>query len=115
MVTRIIINFQFEATHSWPNCNIPEVSFLKSPHRHMFHVEMKRPVRHNDRDVEFIKFKRDVLKYVRENWEGKDLGHRSCENLACFLASQFGCTYVKVMEDGENGAEYEKQDNTFHV
>jgi len=53
MITNIIINLEFEATHCWPECPIEEVAFLRSPHRHVFHVQMKRDVAHDDRDVEF--------------------------------------------------------------
>jgi hypothetical protein len=102
---RIIITFTFEAVHSWHQCNIPEVSFLSKPHRHIFHVEMKKRVHHDDRDIEFILFKREVMSWVKLYWEGKNLGSKSCEMMAITLLDRFDCEYVKVMEDGENGAE----------
>jgi len=108
---RIIINFQFEALHSWPGCSLLDVSFLKNAHRHVFHVEMKKLVMHDDRDIEFIHFKREVLRWVRENWEEKDLESKSCEMIATHLLLLFECDYVKVMEDGENGAEVFKDHN----
>ena len=107
MNTRIIINFQFEALHSWPECNLPGLEYLRTPHRHVFHVEMKKEVNHDDRDIEFINFKSAVLRWVRENWEGKYLEGKSCEMMARHLLKLFDCSYVKVMEDGENGAEVE--------
>lgn len=105
MRTQIIITFQFSAIHAWPGCDVPSVPYLKYPHRHVFHVEMKKKVTHTDRDVEFIDFKEQVLRWVGSNWEGKDLGSMSCEEMAGFLKDLFLCSYVKVMEDGENGAE----------
>lgn len=108
MVTRIIVNLQFEATHSWPDCNIPWVGYLRNTHRHVFHVTMKKKVNHDNRDVEFIDFKYNVLKHIRDRWEFKNMGTWSCEKIANYLLMKFECDYVCVMEDGENGAEVYK-------
>ena len=35
-----------------------DVSFLGYPHRHTFHFKVQIQVTHNDRDIEFIQFKR---------------------------------------------------------
>lgn len=102
----IIINTQFSATHCWPECPIEKVSFLKTPHRHVFHVRMKKKVYHDDRDVEFIHFKNNVEEWINENWDKKDLGTMSCEQMAQELSKRYDCFYVRVMEDNENGAEY---------
>jgi hypothetical protein len=104
--TYIILTTQFEALHSWPDCDIEDMKFLKNTHRHVFHVVMKWQVHHDDRDKEFISYKRSVTKWIRENWEGKDLGSKSCEMLAKNLAYSTNADYVKVMEDNENGAEW---------
>lgn len=109
--TNIIINFQFEALHCWPSC--PETHteyYLRYPHRHIFHIEMKVPVTHTDRDIEFIQFKRNVLGFLQKEYKKEkdkiyDIGSYSCEMLCGLLMERFGCIYVKVMEDNENGAE----------
>lgn len=101
----IIINTRFSATHCWPDCPIHAVSFLRDPHRHVFHVRMKKKVHHDNRDVEFIDFKNDVEDWL-QRWDKKDLNAMSCEMMAKKLAETFHCSYVRVLEDGENGAEY---------
>jgi len=107
-MSRIIINTQFDAIHCWPDCTHKDVMFLRDPHRHIFHVTMKVPVVHDNRDVEFIRFKRSVEGHILLNYKGKDLGSMSCEMLCKDLHNVYPeTTYVSVMEDGENGAEVE--------
>lgn len=104
----VFVTFQFEALHKWGECPLPEVNFLRDTHRHIFHVRMEKTVTHSNRDVEFIMWKRQILAYVREHLEGKDLGNTSCENLAETFAIMFDAYKVEVSEDGENGAIYHR-------
>jgi 6-pyruvoyl-tetrahydropterin synthase len=102
----IVIRTQFEAIHNWPECPIKEVEFLKHPHRHMFHVEMKWTVSHADREKEFIMMKRRVDQYINSVWTGRNIGRLSCENIADTLVGQFkDCIFISVFEDNENGVE----------
>ncbi|MBJ7436425.1 MAG: hypothetical protein JHC54_12040 [Acinetobacter sp.] len=114
--TNIIVNLQIEGIHRWPAAREkrPEVGYLADPHRHMFHICCKKPVFHNDRDVEFILFKRQIIDYLERQYKTYD-GYRihdfrsmSCEAIAKELADVFGLCYCAVTEDGENGAEYFK-------
>ena len=107
----IIINTKFSAIHCWPDCPIKEVKFLKTPHRHVFYVRIKKRVYHDDRDVEFIDFKNKVDRFLMDTYHNKDLGSTSCEMLAQWLAEKFDCFYVRIMEDNENGAEYLRKIN----
>jgi len=108
----IIITTKFSAIHRWPDCPIEEVSYLRNPHRHEFHVTAKAPINHDDRDIEFIQLKNKINKFIRENWEEKDLGRMSCEMFCSKLMKEFSVlNYVRVMEDGENGAELSKDSN----
>jgi hypothetical protein len=55
-------------------------------------------------------FKRDIeeflrAKYYDENSRTHEFGAMSCEMLAREIYKQFGCIYVSVFEDNENGAE----------
>lgn len=111
--TQVVITLQVEALHRWPNAEkvLPEVGFLSHPHRHMFHIKMYKLVQHNDRDVEFIKWKRDVNQFLNTRYgnplmEGGCLsfGHMSCEHIATMLLQTYDCSRVEVWEDGENGA-----------
>jgi len=105
----VIVKSAFEAVHSWPECPIDEVAFLRHPHRHIFHVTVKIEVSHDDRDVEFIVFKRKVNEYLEAFYSGKDIGRESCEMIAKEIISYFSEKYsihsVSVFEDNENGAE----------
>lgn len=106
-VTNIIITTQFEALHRWKGCHIVSKFYLKDFHRHVFHVKMKARVSHNERDIEFIDLKEQVIQYIRKNYEYKAL-EMSCETIATQLKeafSKYSVFYVSVMEDNENGAE----------
>lgn len=102
--TNIIVNLQYAAIHYWKNCDIPEVRFLKNPHRHIFHITCKKAVDHNDRDIEFIVLKNQINTWL-QNTFNNDLGYRSCEHLCHELIEQFDLNYARVLEDGENGSE----------
>lgn len=103
MKIEIEANLQFEGIHHWSNADtIPGVSFLKYPHRHIFHIRLRKVVQHDDRDIEFINFKSQVEEYVG-GWR-MNLGAKSCEMIAMELLKMFKCSSVRVMEDGENGA-----------
>ena len=63
----IFVTFQKEGIHKYPAAATDpmlatgdeyDVSFLASPHRHIFHFRVGIDVFHNDRDIEFIQFKR---------------------------------------------------------
>ena len=85
-----------------------DVSFLGHPHRHIFHFKVWIDVFHDDRDIEFIQFKRWC-----ENLYSKDvikLDHKSCEMMSDELYLQIANKYpdrrvwIEVSEDGENGS-----------
>lgn len=105
-LTTIIVRTQKEGIHCYPNAP-KEVEFLKSPHRHMFHIEAEIQVFHDDRELEFIIVKRDL-----DNWLQLNVDYKSCEMIAKdildYLHSRWDCsdryTRVDVFEDGENGA-----------
>jgi len=66
-VRTIWVTFQKEGIHMYPGADTDpklatggwdDVSFLGVPHRHMFHFKVWIEVFHDDRDIEFIQFKR---------------------------------------------------------
>lgn len=112
MKINVIVNLAVDGLHSWPDARkvFPEVGFLADVHRHMFHMTLKKRVSHDDRDIEFIMFKRDVLdylhlKYFHAQYNCHFFGPKSCEMIAKELLEYFDCVYVSVFEDAENGAE----------
>ena len=108
MKKRVIITTSFPAIHYWEQCPIESVGFLRNPHRHVFHVTVKIPVNHDDRDIEFIDFKNKLEKYIQEVFYNKNIGQTSCEMICKEIMLHFPLiTYIKIMEDNENGAEFE--------
>jgi len=113
----IEVSFQKEGVHKYPAAltdpKLKEVEFLGYPHRHMFHFHVKLEVFHNDREVEFILFKRELEKFYETRM---NLDFKSCEMLAEELILLLQTRYpdrditTRVYEDGENGAvlEYSK-------
>lgn len=99
----VVVSLQHEATHSWPECPFEDVAFLRNEHRHIFHIKVVRQVKHTDRDIEIIRLKRQIKKYLYVK-KGKSLGRSSCEDLAIELLREFGLVSCEVLEDGENGA-----------
>jgi len=112
MRTNIIAKLELDGIHNWPDAHhiAPEVGFLSNMHRHKWYITAKKQVHHDDRDVEFIMFKRDIEEYLRSNFYSHtarthEFGSTSCEMLAREILEQFDCCYVSVFEDNENGAE----------
>jgi hypothetical protein len=113
----IFVKFQKEGIHCYPAAATDpalatgdeyDVSFLASPHRHMFHFHVTVQVFHNDRDIEFIQFKRWLENlYATGTLE---LDHKSCEMISDDLYDQIAARYpdrsivINVSEDDENGA-----------
>ena len=86
-----------------------EVSYLRDPHRHMFHFKCHKIVNHSDRDCEFIMLKSAVDSWLFEKYWDHDkkalfFGSMSCEMIAKELIAAFDLCQCEVSEDGENGA-----------
>ena len=107
----IWVTFQKEGIHCYPAAgtepNLQDVQFLYYPHRHMFHFRVSIAVHHNDRDIEFIQFKRWCESLYTNG--ALELNHKSCEMIADDLYIQIAQKYpgrsvgIEVSEDGENG------------
>lgn len=120
----IWVTFSKEGIHKYPGADTDpklatgdwdDVSFLGYPHRHIFHFKVWIEVYHDDRDIEFIQFKR-WLERLYSN-DVVQLDHKSCEMIADELASEINLKYpgrwlkISVAEDNENGCEMEYQYN----
>jgi hypothetical protein len=119
---KIWVTFRREGIHRYPAAATDpqlatgdeyDVSFLASPHRHIFHFRVWIDVFHNDRDIEFIQFKRWLenlyTSYRSDSNSVLELDFKSCEMLADDLYLQVAGRYpgravwIEVAEDGENG------------
>ena len=119
---KIWVTFRKEGIHKYPAAatdpNLAtgdeyDVSFLASPHRHVFHFRVWIDVFHNDRDIEFIQFKRWLENLYTSHRSDSPtvlkLDWKSCEMIADDLYVQIAARYpdravwIEVAEDGENG------------
>ena len=120
---QIWVTFQKEGIHKYPAALTDpmlatgdeyDVSFLGYPHRHIFHFRVWIDVWHNDRDIEFIQFKRWLENLYRSSNNNTtntvlSLDYKSCEMIADDLYVQIAARYpgrsvwIEVAEDGENG------------
>lgn len=117
MITKrwIEVRFQKEGIHAYIRAltdeNLADVKFLGHPHRHMFHFRVRIEVNHNERDIEFIQFKR----WLEQTMSLNGIDYMSCETIAEILIGQILFKYhnrkvvVEVSEDGENGAVLEAE------
>jgi len=116
---KIWVTFRKEGIHKYPAAledpqlatgDEYDVSFLGYPHRHIFHFRVWIDVFHNDRDVEFIQFKRWLERLYHSDQGVLSLDYKSCEMISDDLYTQIAARYpnctvwIEVAEDGENGA-----------
>jgi frataxin-like iron-binding protein CyaY len=113
----IWVTFQKEGMHKYPAALTDkalatgdeyDVSFLGYPHRHIFHFKVWISVTHDDRDIEFIQFKRWLLNLYKDATLSLDF--KSCEMMSGDLYDVISKKYpnreiwIEVSEDGENGS-----------
>jgi hypothetical protein len=113
----IWVTFRKEGIHKYPAALTDpalatgdeyDVSFLGYPHRHIFHFKVWIGVTHDDRDIEFIQFKRWLEKLYAEGT--LQLDYKSCEMMSGDLYDTISNKYpgreiwIEVSEDGENGS-----------
>ena len=112
----IWVTFEKEGFHKYPAAlddpNLAtgdeyDVSFLGYIHRHIFKFKVQIEVFNDDRDIEFIQFKR----WLQKLYQGElQLDYKSCEMISDELASNVNNKYpnrdiiIDISEDGENGA-----------
>ena len=113
----IWVTFRKEGIHKYPAALTDpalatgdeyDVSFLGYPHRHIFHFKVWIGVTHDDRDIEFIQFKRWLEKLYADGTV--QLDYKSCEMMSGDLFDAISNKYpgrevwIEVSEDGENGS-----------
>lgn len=116
MSSFIWVTFQKEGIHKYPAAVTDpklatgdwlDVSFLGTPHRHIFHFRVEMEVFHDDRDVEFIQLKRTLERLYSDGT--LQLDYKSCEMMArdlyaaCIVRWPGRNYIIEVSEDGENG------------
>ena len=117
----IWVTFSQEGVHYYPGADTnpatatgdwDDVSFLGYKHRHIFHFKVWIEVFHDDRDIEFIQFKRWLQRLYNQD-SVLELNNKSCEMIADDLFEAINNKYpnrfvrISVAEDNENGCEME--------
>ena len=103
----IIVKTRFMGIHQWSDAP-DEVSFLRHPHRHIFHIKVELPVYHDDRELEYFMVT-GIINNMIGNLTSAWLKNKSCEHIAKIICNQL-CIYykrncsVEVTEDNENGS-----------
>jgi hypothetical protein len=106
-MTSIFVRTVAEGFHCWPDA--PEHrAYLRAHHRHLFHIEARCEVAHDDREVEF----HDVRDFIQAVWGHTgfvDWGTNSCEQIARTIGNGLHIRWprpwtVSVSEDNEAGA-----------
>jgi len=113
----IWVTFRKEGMHKYPAALTDpalatgdeyDVSFLGYPHRHIFHFKVWIGVTHDDRDIEFIQFKRWLENLYSSGT--LQLDYKSCEMMSQDLYDSISNKYpdreiwIEISEDGENGS-----------
>ena len=119
----IWVTFDKEGVHYYPGADTDpklatgdwdDVSFLGYLHRHIFKFKVWIEVFHDDRDIEFIQFKRWLERLYEEvdsSTKVLELDYKSCEMIADELYIQIADRYpgrsvtISVAEDNENGCQ----------
>lgn len=104
--TTVWSHVQLIGFHHWPEAPDPR-AYLRSRHRHTFHVTPRVRVDHENRAVEF----HDLRDHVKAWWgiTDREWGAASCEKIAADLAAHLTglgltVTAITVAEDDEDGA-----------
>lgn len=113
--TFIKIRTQFEGYHFYPNAGQidPRIKFLENEHRHMFKVDVKISVTHQDRELEFFRTQWALNDYLTKS----QMNHKSCEMIATDILNEhlipsYGADRyyeIVVSEDGESDGILEYQ------
>ena len=110
--SKIWVTFQKEGIHKYPAAltdpklatgGWDDVSFLGYPHRHTFYFKVTIEVFHDDRDIEFIQFKRWLERLYSEVDSSTPvlyLDYKSCEMIAdelyAEISSQYPGRYIEI-------------------
>ena len=109
MTNYIWITTQKELIHKYEQAP-DDVAFLRNEHRHIFHFKIYIEIKHDNRDIEFILFKRFCENIINEM--NINLDNKSCEMISKYIYNKIGVIYpyrkikIEISEDNENGVEY---------
>ncbi len=96
-------------THKWSACPFDEVKFLRNEHHHDFTIRVETEVKHDDREIEFIKLRIELIKFLKSGYktinEITRFNEKSCEQISNEIKQHLEVVYpthdfkVNVSED----------------
>lgn len=100
---QIFVSFTVEGIHRWPDAK-DDVAFLAAPHRHIFNIRISYQEVSNDVAVT----RDELLETAKSNFNDRDWGTNSCEQVASNLAEALVGKYKRTMtvEIGTTGNEF---------
>lgn len=110
MKAHITAKTELLATHTWPGAP-KHRAYLSNLHAHVFIIEIKAPVKHGDRDLEFHDLRYELEKVLSDMIgyridEPPTFGDMSCEQIGSeVLEHMSSISSVSVSEDGQFSAE----------
>jgi hypothetical protein len=111
----IYIKTQKEGFHKWDKAPV-QVSFLRNTHRHIFYFKVFiQLLKHNDREIEFFMFKKEVDIILQTIWMIHNLDIYECDGMSCEMISDELYEHlhkiypdreikIEISEDNENGS-----------
>ena len=107
MSTELIVSFEIDGLHFWPNAPKQYEEF-SHPHRHLFKIVCFLPVtikKESDRPVELWEFRQTVIEWVTKIYGNPaQFDVLSCEGLSNLLLKEFHLSKCYVFEDSSHGA-----------
>lgn len=107
----VYCKFNIEGFHYWEGAIKTTEKYLSNMHRHIFYFKCGVGVEGDDREIEFIKLRREIKQFLVNNYGLPcNFDTLSCEMIAkhiiMFLKSKYGDRHyvIDVSEDNENGA-----------
>ena len=102
---------EIEGFHRWAEATGEHI-FLSFRHRHVFQIRCKKTLKHADREIEIIRFQREISNFIESKYgRPAEFGGMSCEEIAKIICTRFNLDQVSVLEDGISGGGYMEEND----
>lgn len=105
---------EIEGMHRWENAP-RRFEYLSHLHRHTFKIRTVFEVIDDNRQIEFIQKERDIKNFLLKEFGDEEglcnFGGMACEHIAKKIIQKFHAEACQVLEDGEGGALYVREES----
>lgn len=103
---------EIEGMHFWKEA--PDAyKYLSNIHRHTFKIRTVFEVCKDNREIEFIQKERDIKNFLLQKYGDSEgvchFENMACEHIAKCIIEKFNAYSCEVLEDGEGGAKYVRE------